>query len=108
MSKSQTEDTNKYDPDHYHKSTALSFPFLDTDGDNGRLGELAVNEANRLPPLGGPAFEGELLPLVRVGEPGREIFARVGDMISFEFASVSRNSTQSREKDCKRSSITSA
>jgi hypothetical protein len=93
--------TNKDYPAPHHKSTAFSFPFLDIDCANGRLGELAVNEANRLPPLGGPALDGELLPLVRVGEPGREVFGRVGDMISFEFASVSRNSTHSREKDYK-------
>jgi hypothetical protein len=82
-----------------HESSAFSFPFLDEDADKGRLGELAVNEANLRPPFCGPAVAGELLPLVRVGELGRDVFARVGDIASFEFASVSKNSTHNREKD---------
>lgn len=69
-----------------------------------------VNEGRRLVPLS-PVGESRLgNRALRVGELGREPFMRGGDLIGVEepecasspdAASVSRNSTQRREKDYK-------
>ncbi len=89
-------------------SDALSFPFREGVW-RVRFGELAiaaeVNEGNRFPPFSefGERWDG-VWDAGRVGLPGKELLSR-GDLggegvPSPDAASVRRNSTQRREKDC--------
>jgi hypothetical protein len=106
----------------HRPESSLSFPFRDegiegTGGDCGwefrvRFGELAmadpIETSLRMPLVAVGEFVAEDEGMLRlndpfVGVPGREVFdfPPAGEMAaSPEPASVSRNSTQSRENDC--------
>ena len=106
------------DPSRAETSASCSFCFPFNDGDEpirDKFGELAIaaaepNDDIRLVLDGGLKAPGENMP--EVGLPGRDLLGWEGLVTveddcrdSPEAASVRRNSTQSREKDCIRGEI---